>query len=252
MPLQEWVPTALALIALCTAVAAGVVMAVERSVHRSHLAQAGRDHRRLHRLSTRLAGCVVELERKLEAGLPRSELGTVPDVVAGELVYLFALRDECDLFTTRVNSHAARLTWPHGYLQRRTLTARRCLAAHDAVAKAASAISDAVRVYEEGFIAAYKKRAGRPGHRAPAEPLLLLSSKRARAIISARGDFDEQMRLVATHTGNRHPFLEHYRCTWPALRSELGSFEDDPYFGEIRPLSRQGFGSTPVLHPDAR
>lgn len=252
MPLQEWVTTALALTALCTAVAAGAAMAVERSVHRSHLMQAEQDHRRLHRLSMRLAGCVVELERKLEAGLPRSEPGTVPDVVAGQLVYLFALRDECELFTTRVNSHAARLTWPHGHLQRRTLTARRCLAAHDAVARAASALRDAARVYEVGFIAAYEKRAGRPGHRAPAEPLLLLSSKRARDIVSAREVFDEQMRLVATHTGNRHPFLEHYRCTWPALRSELGRFEDDPYFGEIQPLSRQGSGSTPVLHPDAR
>lgn len=252
MPLQEWVTTALALIALCTAAAAGVAMAVERSVHRFHLVQAEQDHRRLHRLSTRLAGCVVELERKLEAGLPRSEPGTVPDVVAGQLVYLFALRDECDLFTTRVNSHAARLTWPHGHLQRRTLTARRCLAAHDAVAKAAAALSDAARVYEEGFITANKKRAGHHSNRAPAEPLLLLSSKRSRDIVSAREVFDDQMRLICTHTGNRQPFYEHYHCTWPALRSELDRFEDDPYCGEIRPLSRQGLGSAPVLHPDAR
>jgi len=252
MSLQEWAATAIAVITLCGAAATGAALLVERSVHRSHLAQAGRDHRRLHRLSKRLAGCAVDLERMLEAGVSPTGSDTVPDSVAGHLVYLFGLRDESDLFVDRARSHGARLTWPHGYLRRRGLTARRCLAAHAALASAAEALSTAARAYEQDFVAAYKKLGGHPGHRTPAEPLLLLSMKRAHEIVAAREAFDEQMQLIATHTANRHPFHEHYRCEWPAFRSELASFDGDPYGGEVQPLSREGFGPVPVLHPDAR
>lgn len=37
------------------------------------------------------------------------------------------------------------------------------------------------------------------------------------------------MRLVAKHKCPRHPFLEDYRCTCPAIRSEMQGFGGDPY-----------------------
>ena len=54
MSLQDSVPTIVGMVGLCATVATGVALAFERVVHRSHLSQAEQDHRRLHRLSTRL------------------------------------------------------------------------------------------------------------------------------------------------------------------------------------------------------
>ena len=252
MSLQEAVPTIVGVLGLCAAVAGWVALTFERAVHRSHLGQATQDHRRLHRLSARLAGCVVELERMLEDGLPVPGPGLLPDSVAGHMVYLFGLREECEDFRSRARSHNARISWPEAYLQRASLSARRCAAAQAALAQAADALGGAVRVYEEGFVVAHRERAGTGGDRAPAQPLLLLSDESVSEVIAHRKAFDEQMRLVAEHTHLRHPFFEHYRCAWPALRSEMQGFGDDPYGGEVRPMGRQGFGPVPVLHPDAR
>jgi hypothetical protein len=168
------------------------------------------------------------------------------------MVYLFGLREECDEFRSRTRSHNARISWPQAYLQRASPSARRCAAAQAALAESADALGGAARVYEEGFVVAHRERAGKGGGRAPAAPLLLLSDERASEVIAHRKTFDEQMRLVAMHTPLRHPFFEHYRCAWPALRSEMLGFGDDPYRGEVRPMGRQGFGPVPVLHPDAR
>ena len=252
MSLQDAVPTIVGIVGLCATAVAAAAWVFERAVHQSHLTQAEQDHRRLHRLSARLAGCVVELERMLEAGLPVPGPGLLPDSVAGHMVYLFGLRDECDEFRGRSQSHNARISWSRAYLQRASPSAQRCVAAQAALAESADSLGGAARVYEEGFVAAHRNQAGKGGDRAPAEPLLLLSDEQASAIIARRKIFDEQMRLVATHTRLRHPYFAHYRCTWPALSSEMQGFGDDPYRGEARPMGRQGFGPVPVLHPDAR
>lgn len=250
--MQDAVPTIIGILGICATVAGWVALTFERAVHRPHLSQATQDHRRLHRLSARLAGCVVELERMLEDGLPVPGPGLLPDSVAGHMVYLFSLREECEDFRSRAQSHNARISWPQAYLRRASLNARRCAAAQAALAQAADALRGAARVYEEGFVVAHRERAGKGGGRAPAEPLLLLSDEQASEIIAHRKTFGEQMRLVATHIRLRYPCFEHYRCTWPALSSEMRGFDDDPYRGETRPMGRQGFGPVPVLHPDAR
>lgn len=80
----------------------------------------------------------------------------------------------------------------------------------------------------------------------------MLSEKRAKDISRKRTIFDEQMRLLATHTNVRQPALRHYRATWPIWTSEHGAFDGDLYREENRPLGHDGFGPVPVLHPDAR
>lgn len=252
MSLQDAVATIIGIVGLCATAAAAVAWVFERTVHQSHLSQAEQDHRRLHRLSKRLAGCVVELERKLEAGLAVPGPGLLPDSVAGHMVYLFDLREDCADLRSRTQSHNARISWSRAYLQRASPSAQRCVAAQAALAESADALVGAARVYEEGFVVAHRERAGKGGSQAPAEPLLLLSDEQASDVIAHRKTFDDQMQLVATHTGMRHPYFAHYRCTWPALSSEIQGFGDDPYRGETRPMGRQGFGPVPVLHPDAR
>ena len=79
-----------------------------------------------------------------------------------------------------------------------------------------------------------------------------LSHKRAHNVIAYRETFDARMRLVAKHTRLRHPFLEDYRGTWPAIRSEMQGLGGDSYRGEARLMGPYGFGPVPVLHPDAR
>ena len=87
----------------------------------------------------------------------------------------------------------------------------------------------------------------------PSDPLAILPGKRSRTPLTARERFGSQMQLIAEHTGNRRLGLQHYRCDWPILTSELAAFADiDPYRGEVRPLSWVGFGDTPALHLDAR
>lgn len=250
--MPEWMTTIMEIGAACAAVVGLVALAHERLVHRAHLRQVEQDHRRVHRLSNRLAGCAVELERMLEGGLPVPGPRLLPDSVAGHMAYLFALRDECEEVQSRAASHNARISWTNTFREKVTATSRRCSEARAALGGSAGALSRAARLYEEGFVAAHRKRAGKGGGRAPGEPMLLLSQRRAGEVLVQRAAFDEQMRLVATHTRSRHPLLEHYRCAWPVLRSESQSVSGDPYRGEVRPLGRHGFGPVPVLHPDAR
>lgn len=252
MTVQEWASTISQIGALCAAAAGLVALAYERLLHRAHLRQVEQEHHRVHRLSSRLAGCAIELERMLEEGLPVPGPGLLPDLVAGHMTYLFALRDECEVIQTRTASHNARISWTHAFREKVTATSRRCAAARAALANSAGALSQAARVYEEGFVVAHRELAGEGGGRAPGEPMLLLSQKQAGALQTQRALFDEQMRLVATHTRARHPFLEHYRCTWPVWRSESQNVNGDPYRGEVRPMGHHGFGPVPVLHPDAR
>lgn len=242
----------LELVGLSATVAAAVALGYERIMHLHHLHQAEQDHRRLYRLSVRLAGCVVDLERMLEVGVPVPAPGVLPDDVAGHMTYLFGLRDECDLFRSRAASHNARLSWPQAFADRVTVTSRRCTGAHAALSAAADELAQAARVYEEGFVVAYVKRAGAGADRAPGDPLLMLSKKRASRIVANRTAFETQMRLAATHLRLGPPLTEHYRCTWPAMTSERASFPADPYRGEVRPMGRHGFGAVPVLHPDGR
>jgi uncharacterized membrane protein len=248
----EWVTTIMGIGTLAAAVAGLVALAYERLVHRAHLRQAEQDHHRVHRLSNRLAGCAVDLERLLEGGLPVPGPGLLPDSVTGHMAYLFAIRDECEAIQSRTASHNARISWTRDFREKVAVTSRRCAAAHAAVAGSAGALSQAARVYEEGFVAAHSKRAGAGGGRAPGEPMLLLSQKRAETLRVQRAVFDGQMQLVATHTRARHPLLEYYRCNWPVFRSESQSVDGDPYRGEVRPMGHHGFGPVPVLHPEAR
>lgn len=248
---QEWVSTISQFGALCAAVAGLVALASEGFVHRAHLRQVEQEHRRVHRLSSRLAGCAVDLERMLEDGLPVSGPGLLPDSVAGHMAYLFALRDECEVIQNRTAIHNARISWMQSFREKVTVTSRRCAAARAALADSAGALSRAARVYEEGLVVAHRERAGEGGGRAPGEPMLLLSQKRAGELQTQRAMFDEQMRLVATHT-RAHQFLEHYRCEWPVWRSESQNVNGDPYRGEVRPMVHHGSGPVPVLHPDAR
>lgn len=252
MTVQGWVSTISQIGALCAAAAGLVALAYERLVHRPHLRQVEQEHHRVHRLSNRLAGCSVDLERKLEDGLPVPGPGLLPDSVAGHMAYLFALRDECEVIRTRTASHNARISWTQAFREKVTVTSRRCAAARAALANSAAALSQAARVYEEGFVAAHRARAGEGGGRAQGESMLLLSQKQAKELQTQRAMLDEQMRLVATHTRAHHPFLEHYRCTWPVWRSESQNVNGDPYRGEVRPMGHHGFGPVPVLHPDAR
>ena len=171
--LQDLVPTIVGIVALCALVATGVALASERVVHRPHLRQVEQDHRRLHRLSTRRAGCVVELERMLEGCFFIPGPGLLPDSVAGHMAYLFALRDECEMFRSRTGNHNSRISRPQAYLQRASVSAGRCAAAQAALAEAADALGSAARVYEEEFVVAHRKRAGEAGGRAPGEPLLV-------------------------------------------------------------------------------
>ncbi len=251
---REWVELLAGVLAVVTTVAGGSVLLHELGVHRRHLQQAHQDHRRLHRLSARLAGCVFELEQSITAGAASSESTAIPDTVTGHLTYLYAIREESELFVQRARDHNSAITWTQTYLQRSSVTARRCGAAHTALAQAAIAIGLAARSYEEGTTAAIRRRAGTstgPGP-GPAEPIALVRRRRANALTAARGEFETQMQLVATHTRNAHPGLLHYRCDWPVYTSELARLTDDPYRGEVRPVSRAGFGDAPVLHLDAR
>ncbi|MEE6295335.1 hypothetical protein [Georgenia wangjunii] len=252
MGLETAVATVTGLIALGGVLAGMVVLWHQHLTHRAHLQQAVQDHRRMHRLTTRLAGCVVELEQMLSAGLPSAGSGHLPEPVAGHMTYLFGLRDELDVIGSHAASHNARIGWAQTFLERASATARRCTASQSALDEAADALSGAARAYEEGFVAAYSKRRIGAAVRAPADPLLMLSEKRAKDISRKRVTFDEQMRLLATHINVRHPALRHYKTTWPIWTSELGAFDGDPYRGEIRPIGHDGFGPVPVLHPDAR
>lgn len=244
--------TATGLIALGGLLTGTIALWQQHLTHRAHLQQVVQDHRRMHRLTTRLTGCVVELEQMLNAGLPAAGTGQLPEPVAGHMTYLFGLRDELDLIRSHATSHNARIGWAQTFLERASATAGRCQRAQSALIGATDALSGAARVYEEGFVAAYGKRRNVAAVRAESEPLLLLSRKRADNISCFRTAFDEHMRLLATHTNARHPALQHYKTTWPIWTSELRAFDGDPYRGEIRPIGHDGFGPVPVLHPDAR
>lgn len=252
MLLTDWATISVAVLGLGAALAGRAALVRNRVVHGGHLTQARLDQRRLLRLSNRLDGCVVDLERALQDGLVAGAAPMVPEVVSGHLVYLYGLRSETDLFTERSRAHRARLSWADTQRERVGTTAKRCAGAQEALADAADALRIAARTYEEGFVTALGRGDGHPQRPSSADPLVILPGKRMRALLDARVRFDTAMQLLAQYTGIRHPYFDHYKCDWPVLTSELAAFGDDPYRGEVRPLSRVGFGDTPLLHPDAR
>ena len=236
---------------LVTSLMAGVFLLVERVRHRSHLGHVEQLHRRLHRLSTRLSGCVVELDGMLGEGLAPAGPGELPGEVAGQAHYLYALRMEHEDVTASALRHAARST-ARQFLATTAPSSRRCTAAHDAVCKASAAFFAAATLYEEGFVARLQRGADSPEDVLLSSPVRLVPASRLTELLNLRAEFEKQMRVAALHFVGSRPELEQYRCAWPVLRSELAGFGQDPYRGEIRPMSRSSFGSEPILHPAAR
>jgi hypothetical protein len=236
-------------------IATAVTMAVERSIHRWHLAQAIFDLQRFIRLDRRLCGCVTELTSLLAGGVAWEGREQLPGSLAGHAVYLYGIRDECDLFTSRAAAHGARLRWPIGSLGRAGLTARRCNAAQDALQKAALALQEAVRCYEIATIECYIRKEGVSASRSSqplSSPLYLLTAEQAQELVRLRRVHAEAMRLASEHLQRPKRFVSTYRSPWPVLQSELPDLDEDPYSGEARPLSREVFGPTPILHIDAQ
>ena len=250
---HEWLRTAVAVLGLGTAVAAAVVLMCEVISHRRHLHQAEQDHKRLFRLSIRLAGCVAELERALEDGIEQPDEGFVPESVSGHMAYLFGLRGEASDFQAYSRVHAIRLRWPHGYLAQRSPPARRCLAAYDALESAAKALGSAGRTYDKAFMAAFRRPSSAASRRLPGRQLVMLTGKQAKSLVASRVHFEEAMMIALEHTarkGRRAPIVS--ACGWPIFRSEMPIVDCDLYRGEVRPLSRRGLGAEPAIHPDAR
>lgn len=251
--LHEWLRSAVAILGLGTAVAAAIVFMCEVISHRRHLYQAGQDHKRLLRLSKRLTGCIAELERALEEGVDFSDEGFVPDTVSGHMTYLFALRAEASDFQAYSRAHAIRIRWPHGYLAQRSPPARRCLAMYEALESAAKALGSASRTYDKAFIAAFRRPLSTESRRLPSRPLIMLTGKQAKSLVDLRAQFEEAMMIVVEHAARKaRRILIVSACGWPIFRSEIPNVDDDPYRGEVRPLSRRGLGAEPALHPDAR
>ncbi len=238
-------------VTLATSVVVAVFLLVERFRHHSHLGDVEGLHYRLHRLSIRLSGVVVELDGMLGEGIKPAGRGELPGEVAGQAHYLYALRMEHEDVTTDAMRHAARSATQQ-LLASGSPASRRCTAAHEAVQKASAALFAAATLYEEGFVERLQRGEYDPDELLLSSPVRLALVERLSEILRLRADFEHQMRTAAAHFVGRRPVLERYRCTWPVLRSELSGFGPDPYDGEVRPISRAGFGAVPMLHPAAR
>lgn len=240
-------------IALGAGAATAIMWAIQTVRHRAHLGQRVQDLQRHQRLSKRLIGCVIELERMLDDIPTSSSPGTVPERLAGHARFLYGLRREAGDNVIHLSRHAVRLRWPDVYLARTTLAGRRCELAHGALVTAFQSLSDAAREYEQGLVTALEGTRQDQVLAPPLKATLRLLDETSADHVARLRETCERALIHAADACNlgvrSHTVFD---TTWPVRRSEVAAILGDPYQGEVRPLLWTGLGPQPLLHVDAR
>lgn len=241
------------IIAIAGAVAAGIMWALSSVRHRRHIAQCGQDLRRQQRLDRRLCGCIADIEHildRLPAQTPDDLV--LPEDLVGHVRFLHSLRQEAQDNAFDLARHAVRLQWPDAYISKSTTAARRCEVAHGALITAFRALADAAREYERGLPMALVKSGDGPESRTLSAPVRLLNEESATEVADLRDVSRGALTTAAEACGLQFETSARFETKWPVRRSEVPAEHADPFRGEIRPMSWNGFGPQPLLHADAR